>query len=166
MSSFPRKKWEVRFLRDMQTLACETVESGEISMVVKPAGREEGSFRFVLAGPSKLKVRFNIDDVLNSPLFEGMIAEAELAVGDQIRREKNSACSAYADVVELVRSQDYLVTDSDDNDVADEFLANLDKCKKDLDKKGQGDMLGISIRWVLGTLPNSTRVQLFAQVCI
>ena len=56
MSSFPPKKWEVRFLRDMQTLACETVESGEISMVVKPAGREEGSFRFVLAGPSKLKV--------------------------------------------------------------------------------------------------------------
>ena len=161
MSSFPpQQKWEVRFLQDIQTLACETSEPGEISMAayiaLKPEGGEEGSFRFVLAGISKLKIRFNISDNLNSPLFEGMIAEAELAVGDQIRLDKNSACSAYMDVVELIRSQDYLVTDSDDNDVADEFLANLEKCRKDLDKKGQGDMLGISIRWTLGTLPGST----------
>ena len=56
------------------------------------------------------------------------------------------------------------MTDSNDNDVVDEFLANLEKCKKELDKKGQGQILGISIRWILGTLPDSTRVLLFAQV--
>ena len=167
MSSFPPKKWEVRFLQDMQTMACENQEQGismAAYMALKPAGGEEGSFRFVLAGPNKLKIRFEISDVLNNPLFEGMFAEAELAIGDQIRMEKNSAGSAWADIVDLIRSQDYLVTDSDDHDVANEFLASLEKCKKELDKKGQGEILGISIRWILGTLPGSTRVLLFAQV--
>ena len=166
MLSFP-PKWEVPFLRDMQTLACENPEQGismGVYMALKPAGGEEWSFRFVLAGPNKLKIRFEVSDVLNNPLFGGMFAEAELAIGDQIRIEKNSAGSAWVDVVELIRSQDYLVTDSDDNDVADEFLANLEKCKKELDKKDQGQILGISIRWILGTLPDSTRVLLFAQV--
>ena len=105
-------------------------------MALKLAGGEEGSFRFVLAGPNKLKIRFEISDVLNNPLFEGMFAEAELAIGDQIRMEKNSAGSAWVDIVDLIRSQDYLVTDSDDHDVANEFLASLEKCKKELDKKG------------------------------
>ena len=167
MSSFPPKKWEVRYLRDMQTLDCVSLDQGismSAYMALKPAGGEEGSFRFVLAGPNKLKIRFEVSDVLNNPLFGGMFAEAELAIGDQIRIEKNSAGSAWVDVVELIRSQDYLVTDSDDNDVADEFLANLEKCKKELDKKDHGQILGISIRWILGTLPDSTRVLLFAQV--
>ena len=167
MSSFPPKKWEVRYLRDMQTLDCESLDQGismSAYMALKPAGGEEGSFRFVLAGPNKLKIRFEVSDVLNNPLFGGMFAEAELAIGDQIRMEKNSAGSAWVDVVELIRSQDYLVTDSDDNDVADEFLANLETCRKELDKKDQGHILGISIRWMLGTVPDSTRVLLFAQV--
>ena len=105
MLSFPPKKWEVRFLRDMQTLACENPEHG-ISMgaymALKPAGGEEGSFCFVLAGPNKLKIRLEMSDVLNNPLFGGMFAEAELAIGDQIRIEKNSAGSAWVDVVDLV----------------------------------------------------------------
>ena len=65
MSSFPPKRWQVRFLKDTATLACEAPDAGEIGMAaflaVKPAGIEEGNFRFVLAGPSKLKVRFNIE---------------------------------------------------------------------------------------------------------
>ena len=141
MSSFPPKKWEVRYLRDMQTLDCVNPEQG-ISMgaymALKPAGGEEGSFRFVLAGPNKLKIRFKVSDVLNNPLFGGMFEEAELAIGDQIRIEKNSAGSAWVDVVELIRSQDYLVTDSDDNDVADKFLANLESARRSWTRRTRG----------------------------
>ena len=159
-------------MQDMENLPCSQAESGEVSMAaymaLKPAGGEEGSFRFVLAGPNKLKVRFDVSKVLNSPHFEGMIAEAELAIGDQIRFEKNSACSTWVDIVDLVRSQDYMISDSDDNDVADEFLASLERCKKELQDSGSksGDLLGISLRWMLGTLPGSKRVLLFAQVYI
>ena len=97
MLSFPPKRWQVRFLKDTATLACEAPDAGEIGMAaflaVKPAGIEEGNFRFVLAGPDRLKIKFKITNVLNSQLFNGMFAEAELSVGDQIQFEKNTVSS-------------------------------------------------------------------------
>ena len=168
MSSFPPKKWEVRYLRDMQSLTCEA-PGNEIHMAaymaLKPAGGEEGTFRFDLQGPNKLKVRFNIRDVLDSPQFDNMTAEAELDVGDQIRMDKNSCCSPWVDIVDLIRSQDFLVADADDNDVADNFLANLTQLKSELQaSSNRGDMVGISLRWMLGTEGDSRRIILFAQV--
>ena len=85
MSSFPPSRWEVRFVKDMLSMSCETPDRDEIwmaaFMALRPAGTEEGCFRFNLAGPSKLKVCFNMKEVLNSPLFDNMVAEAELNVG-------------------------------------------------------------------------------------
>ena len=50
MSSFPPKEWRVRYLKDMQHLACEAIEEDEISMAaymaVRPSEGEEGSYRF------------------------------------------------------------------------------------------------------------------------
>ena len=169
MSSFPPRQWEVRFVKDMQSMSCEASDGGEIQMAafmaLRPAGGEEGCFRFDLQGPNKLKIRFEVKDVLNSPLFNNMIAEAELDVGDQIRMEKNSCCSPWMDLPDLVRSQDFLITDSEDNDKADDFLQNLELFKNQLDKSsGRGAMTGLSLRWMLGTLPDRPRVILFAQV--
>ena len=122
MSSFPPPNWEVRFLKDMGSLACEVKDSTQPSMAaylaVKPAGGEEGNFRFVLAGPHKIRLRFEIKNVLPSDLFNNMVAEAELEIGDQVVMERNSVCSAWMDLVELVRSQDVMITDGDDNDIA------------------------------------------------
>ena len=169
MSSFPPSKWEVRFVKDMHTMSCEALDDDQIHMAafmaLRPAGGEEGCFRFDLQGPSKLKIRFEVAEVLNSPLFENMIAEAELDVGDQIRMEKNSCGSPWVDLVDLVRSQDFLITDSEDNDVAEDFLHNLDLLKEQQEKSaGRGGMVGISLRWILGTSPDNPRVILFAQV--
>ena len=59
MSAFPPKKWTVRFIRDLDTMECTSLDDTKISMeaflAVKPASDEEGSFRFVLTGPEKLK---------------------------------------------------------------------------------------------------------------
>ena len=157
MSSFPPSRWEVRYVKDMASMSCESPDADEIRMAafmaLRPAGTEEGCFRFDLAGPNKLRVRFNVREVLDSPLFDNMVAEAELNVGDQIRMEKNSSCSAWVDMVDLVRSQDFLITDSDDNDIAEVEA-----------RSKSGHMVGISLRWMLGTLPDSPRVVLFAQV--
>ena len=93
MSSFPPKRWEVRYLKDMDTMTCEPPDAGENALAaflaVKPAGIEEGNFRFTLAGPDRLKIKFKITDVIDSRLFDGMFAEAELSVRgpDTIRKE-------------------------------------------------------------------------------
>ena len=169
MSSFPPSRWEVRYVKDMPSMSCETPDRDEIRMAafmaLRPASTEEGCFRFDLAGPNKLKVRFNVKEVLDSPLFDNMVAEAELNVGDQIRMEKNSCCSAWVDMVDLVRSQDFLITNNDDNDIAEEFFRSMDQLKTEVEERSKsGHMVGISLRWMLGTLPDSPRVILFAQV--
>ena len=169
MSSFPPANWEVRFLRDMPSLAVEVEDSSMPSMAaymaLRPAGGQEGNFRFVLAGPSKIRVRFAITDLLDSPLFEGMVAESELEIGDQIRMENNSTCSAWTDIVELVRSQDYMITDGEDNDVAEDFLMGLDQYKAELLKNtGKTERAGICLRWMLGLRGQCTDILLMAQV--
>ena len=83
-------------------------------------------FRNSVAGPDKLKIRFKITDVIDSRLFEGMYAEAELSVGDQIQCAKNTVCSDWSDIVELVNSQDYMITDNEDDDVSEAFLTALE----------------------------------------
>ena len=171
MSSFPPKKWEVRYLKDMETLTCEAPGPGEIGMAaflaVKPSGIEEGNFRFALAGPDKLKIRFKLTDVIDSRLFEGMFAEAELSVGDQIQFTKNTVCSEWSDIVELVNSQDYMITDNDDDDVSEAFLTALEQHKADLlQQSKRGELAGICMRWMLGTRGTSTDILLLAQVQI
>ena len=64
MSSFPPRKWEVRFLRDMHSMACSDPKGEdeikmEAFMAVKPSGGQEGSFRFVLSGNNPVKLKFN-----------------------------------------------------------------------------------------------------------
>ena len=52
MSSFPPKKWDVRFLADMDSLDCTPMEDGNLTMeayiAVRPSGGKEGIFKPVL----------------------------------------------------------------------------------------------------------------------
>ena len=87
MTSFPPQRWDVRFTKDIDTLTCSSASafgsgglgiSMEAFLVVKPATREEGSFRFVLDGPEKLNIKFNVQSVLPSGLFSRKVAEADM----------------------------------------------------------------------------------------
>ena len=74
MSSFPPKRWDVRFTKDMRTLSCTHGPDGpginmEAFLAVKPASGEEGGFQFALDGPEKITLKFNIQTVL--PLVPG-----------------------------------------------------------------------------------------------
>ena len=136
-----------------RNLACNAREDGAPSMAaymaVKPSSGEEGAFRFALAGPDKIKLRFAIDQILPTKQF----AEAEMGIGDQIQVDYNLVCSPWVDVVELIRSQDILIVDDNDKDAADGFLTALDVYTKELvEKTSRGDRAGISLRWALGTL--------------
>ena len=125
MSSFPPKRWNVRYLKDMASLSCEPSDDNEVSMeafmAVRPSSGQEGNFRFTLAGPSKLPIQFDVSDVLKSDLFRDMTVEAELDIADNIRMELNSVCSEWVDIVELVRSQDISIVGKKREDRVDEF---------------------------------------------
>ena len=169
MSSFPPKRWEVQFLKGMDTMTCEPPDTGEIALAaflaVKPAGIEEGNFRFTLAGPDRSKIKFKITDVIDSRLFDGMFVEAELSVGDQIQFARNTVCSDWSDIVELVRSQDYMITDNEDDDISETFLATLEQHKQELLKLSKkADQASICMRWILGTRGDCMDILLFTQV--
>ena len=94
-----------------------------------------------------------------------MVAEAELEIGDQVVLEMNSVCSAWMDLVELVRSQDVMITGENDNDIGDEFLMGLQQYKEDvLRDKGRAEGAGICFRWILGIRGENTDIILMAQV--
>ena len=169
MSSFPPKRWNVRYLKDMASLSCEPSEDNEVSMeafmAVRPSSGMEGNFRFSLAGPSKLPLQFDVPDVLRSELFQDMVVEAELDIADNIVMEPNSVCSEWVDIVELVRSQDITIVGKRREDRADEFLMAIDSLKKDLmEETGSTERAGICLRWVLCTVGDSKEVILAAQV--
>ena len=169
MSSFPPKRWNVRYLKDMAPLSCEPSDDNEVSMeafmAVRPSSGQEGNFRFTLAGPSKLPIQFDVSDLLKSDLFRDMTVEAELDIADNIRMELNSVCSEWVDIVELVRSQDISIVGKKREDRGDEFLTSIDSLKKDLmEETGRTEKAGICLRWVLGTVMNSREVILMAQV--
>ena len=171
MTAFPPTKWAVRLIRDLDTMECASLSESGISMeafmAVKPAGGEEGNFRFVLAGPEKLKLRFNIQAVLSSGLFAGMVAEAEINVGDHVQMVKNSVCTKWMDVLELVQSQDMSVVNGLGEDVADEFIAAMAEFKKDQQQESSDpEAAGISFRWIIGNKKGDSEILLMAQVQI
>ena len=169
MSSFPPKQWAVRYLHDMDKMQCtDHKEPGiymETFLAARPAKGEEGTFRFVLSGPEKVKLRFSVNMVLASGLFACKVAEVEVDIRDHIRLEENSVCSKWMDVLELVQSQDMLILDGLGEDASEEFIAAMAGFKKDvLQETGSTDRAGISFRWLVGTLKGQTEVLLMAQV--
>ena len=105
--------------------------------------------------------------MLASGLFAAMVAEAEVDICDHIQLEKNSVCSKWMDVLELVQSQDMLILDGLGEDASEEFIAAMAGFKKDmLQETGSTDRAGISFRWLVGTLQGKTDVLLMAQVHI
>ena len=169
MTAFPPKRWDVRFMSDFDTLGCAEMAGGGLSMeaflAIRPATGREGSFRLVLTDPEKIKLRFNVNAVLPSGLFAGMVAEAELNVGEHIQIENNSICSKWQDLAELVQSQDFLILDGLGEDASEEFTTALQSYKEDLKQEtGSSDQAGISFPWVIGTLKGDSKLLLMAQV--
>ena len=166
MSSFPPKSWRVRFLQDMENIDCSLRDGDNVTMealvAVRPAGGEEGSFKFTLAGPEMLRLTFPLSKILPGDAFADMIAEIEMKPGDQIRLAKNTVATTWWDFEELVTSQDAVVLDSKGQDKGDEFLTAIGFDKTLVQQSAS--RLGLCFRWVLGTWAGSKQVVLIAQV--
>jgi len=188
MSSFPPSKWEVRFLKDMDTYEGSSNENHDLSMealmALRPSEGEEGNFRFVLAGPNIMRLSTPVNSILAGEEFKGMRIEAQMGVGDQLKLEKNSVCTKWMDIVELVQSQDVEIVNDQGEDVSESFLALMEIYRKEDRPQNSGnfkellqtylcqkytvlliysDFPGICMRWLLGTLVGNTQVLLIAQ---
>ena len=163
MSSFPPANWEVRYLKDMDALTATPDVDDRLSMeaflAVRPSGGEEGTFRFALWGPEDLRLYFPVTAVLQADIFRGMHVEAHLDTRDQIRLERNSACSRWVEIVELVSSQDVDIVDSQGEIISEKFLNVLTEYKK----TAPWDNSGICLRWMLGTVGDEVDIVLIAQ---
>ena len=164
MSSFPPKQWEMRFLKDLDNIQGTVHEEHEVSLesylAVQPSGGEEGSFRFVLAGPRHLHIRIKVTDVIPEAEFENMWITMQLELGTQIKIEKNSVTSKWLDIVEMVMAQDADITDEEGEELNDQFLEAFEK-RKD---KARPDKSGIALRWLLGTFGEDNQIHLVAQM--
>ena len=91
MSSFPPDQWQVRYLKDMDSLEgtqhADRAVSLEALMAIKPADGEEGSFRFTLAGTDHIKLRINVQDILGRDIFKDMYLEIQLELGTQVNKK-------------------------------------------------------------------------------
>ena len=89
MSSFPPRNWRVRHLEDMASISFEAPEDDtvrlEALLAIRPAGGEEGSYRFTLSGSKHVELLIPLELVLDDPSFKGMYIDAQLELGTQVK---------------------------------------------------------------------------------
>ncbi len=78
----------------------------------------------------------------------------------QIRLDRNSTCSKWLDVVDLVRSQDIDIVDEQENILSDAFLERMETYRKASPEAHRG----IVWRWVLGQAIEDDGLSLAAQM--
>lgn len=88
MSSFPPSKWEVRFLKDLDTLEGTPLEEEQVSLdallAVRPAQGEEGSFRFAISGDAAIQLNLDPEELLQDARFNNMTIHLEMKPGEQV----------------------------------------------------------------------------------
>jgi len=145
MSSFPPSKWEVRYLKDMDSFEGSPSENDDLTMealmALRPSEGEEGNFKFVLAGPDNIKLSTPVNSILAGDEFKGMRIEAQMGIGDQLKLERNSVCTRWMDIVELVQSQDVEVVNDQGEDVSESFLALMEIYRKEDRPQNSGKFL-------------------------
>jgi len=71
-----------------------------------------------------------VQDLLPDFIFDGMFIQAEMTIGQQVILEKNSVCSKWMDIVELINSQDVEVVDQTGADIPERFMDAMANYKK------------------------------------
>jgi len=91
MSSFPPRQWQVRYLKDLETMQGTVREDKPISLeallAIQPSEGEEGTFRFTLAGPQHLQMRIRVTDILQEKAFDNMWLSFQMELGTQVAQK-------------------------------------------------------------------------------
>jgi len=118
----------------MDTMEAGTKDNDDNTMkallAIKPAEGNKEAFRFALASPDSIKLHFHIQDLLQDFIFDDMIIQAKINIGQQIAQEKNSVGSKWMNIVELINSQDVQEVDQSSTNVSECFMEPMDNYKK------------------------------------
>jgi hypothetical protein len=135
----------------------------------RPSNGREGQFRFLIAGTDHFKINVKATDILDVPLMEGMLIRCQMELGSQVLLLQNfnkhrlvslcfwtkvfanifvpnqvvlgnnSSTSRWVDVGELAQAQDVEVVNDKDEDVTEQFIANLETIRKGKDSEQLGN---------------------------
>ncbi len=163
MSSFPSHTWEVRDIKDFETLTVPAPAGSKFhlqALLTAPScpGRE-GQFKLLIGGEDHMLIKAKVRDIIDDPLFDGMSLECQLQLGSQIVFGKNACTSRWVDVVELVKAQDIEVYTENGEAVSDEFIENMEIFQA----RHVGANIGIVWRWLIAYKGKSDQLNLMVQ---
>jgi hypothetical protein len=115
---------------------------GELMAQIRNNSRILDNFRFALGGTAIITAEFTSKDLFATKILPSTPLTFK-ARPNQIVLRKNMLSSAWMDVLDLVRSQDLLVTTDDSGDENDDFLELIEALE---DK----DSVAAAIRWAVG----------------
>jgi len=163
MATYPPRTWEIRPLEDMSTMEgspqTDDTFGVQILLAVPPAAGEEGSYKFLVSGRDHLTVEVPVNTIIKDPRFQGLAIHAQFQPGTQVIIDRNSSCSPWMDVVELVRSQDVDIVDSTGKLAGDRFIELI----QEYQNARPAIQAGISLRWVLGLKDSPKDIYLLLQ---
>jgi hypothetical protein len=117
----------------------------------------EGQFRVLLGGTDHINVRIQATSILPIPEMEPFQILGQFKPGIQVCFQKNSTCSPWLDIAELVSSQDLDVYDAGNEDAHVAFLETVADAKETL------HTVGLSWRWMLAVKQDRLGVELQLQ---
>jgi len=95
----------------------------------RPADGHEGDFKLLVSSQDNIKILVNAYNILPMGDMRTYNLSMEIPT-EQLVLQPNSCCSKWADVGNLVQSQDVDAVDSENEFVNEAFLASLEKCKR------------------------------------
>jgi hypothetical protein len=95
----------------------------------RPAEGQEGHFRLVLAGAHHMQVNVPLKDVLPIKEMAAFELHGQFLPGHQIQLQRNSTCSAWVDMEDLIRAQDVDVFDADRASGHETLLAYMEEAR-------------------------------------
>jgi hypothetical protein len=117
----------------------------------------EGQFRVLLGGTDHINIRIQATSILPIPEMEPFQIIGQFKPGTQVSFQKNSTCSPWLDVAELVASQDLDIYDDTNEDAHVAFLEAVADAKETL------ATVGLSWRWMIAAKPDGLGVELQLQ---
>ncbi len=130
-------------------------------LAVDPARGLEGNYQYLLESRGHHELKVPVTDIIRDSRFEDMYIEAQMQLGTQIMIIKNSSCSDWLDIYELVQSQDIEVVNRAGRPVTEAFISAMQDDQHELPTR----RAGICWRWALAVRNGAVMLDVLALPC-
>ncbi len=96
MATFPPPTWDVRQLKDFETLTVPAPAGSKFHMqallTAPPCTGWEGQYKLILSGSDHLEINTKITDIIDDPLFANMFIDCQFQLGSQVYPQFLQSC--------------------------------------------------------------------------